>query len=540
MSAQETPRSTSDAGNEGEALASSRGIDAAATSAVVAGPGAHVDAAAAPIAPHSVSPPSRKAARKAAMRQRARERRVRAAAEAAASGSTADGQSSAPSSHEGEARPDLELVHVVPESVVAGGAGSGAVDPNVLRFPDYVCAAFSSVLPTKSSAKRAIKAGRITLNGEAKVETCRRVAAGDTICVSVPRASGVPTASGEDVHVLKMMQRAGLKVVFEDDDCAVIAKPPGFHSLGRSRRTVGNVVKFILRPSSRTDAALAPSPCHRLDARVSGLLLVGKTISATAWLNAELEGRRAHKRYRAVLLGRLDPTVVVASIRPGGSTTATAVSFVDDSDLPPHACEDDDAAPHVDEGATGCRSIRIFAPIDGREAQSILRVVGYTRNVRHEWVTTVDLYPITGRMHQLRMHCAGIGFPMVGDDLYTGLSTTAPLLAGVELRTRGSPPAAAGGGDAPPAAVSSIRGTDTPATGRESSSTPHSQVGQAGSYRGYGLLLQCVAVTFRHPGEGHKQVHVRIAEVPKFAKMRQRSREAFLRKKDREPSADTS
>jgi hypothetical protein len=84
-----------------------------------------------------------------------------------------------------------------------------------------------------------------------------------------------------DAHALSLLLRGGVRVVFEDDCCAVVFKPAGncaaflfcvlicsgFHTLGRSRRTLGFVLPFLLRPSSLPDV-VSPSPAHRLDARV--------------------------------------------------------------------------------------------------------------------------------------------------------------------------------------------------------------------------------------------------------------------------------
>jgi len=82
------------------------------------------------------------------------------------------------------------------------------------------------------------------------------------------------------------------------------------------------------------------------------------------------ERREIHKRYRAVVLGYLDG-----------------------------------------EG-------EIDAPLEGRVALSRWRAISQTRSLRTDWLTTLDLFPVTGRTHQLRQHITALGHPILGDDLY--------------------------------------------------------------------------------------------------------------------------
>ena len=73
-------------------------------------------------------------------------------------------------------------------------------------------------------------------------------------------------------------------------------------------------------------------------------------------------------------------------------------------------------------------------PIEGREAHTRFEVVGHNRALKSAWQTTVDLWPITGRTHQLRIHLSQLGHPILGDALYA--LPDSPVLKGKGLFLR--------------------------------------------------------------------------------------------------------
>ena len=123
-----------------------------------------------------------------------------------------------------------------------------------------------------------------------------------------------------------------------------------------------------------------PQELHRLDAETGGLLICAKTQAAAQALSRAFADRTLQKRYRALVRGAL----------------------------------------------AGCG--RVTAPLSGKACVTEWRVAAQTRSQRCDVVTTVDLWPRTGRTHQLRKHMAMIGHPILGDVAYWRL----PQLAGAD------------------------------------------------------------------------------------------------------------
>lgn len=211
--------------------------------------------------------------------------------------------------------------------------------------------------PTRAGARKACERGEVAVNGWLS-ESSRWVLAGDEV------------VAFESTHGRAPPLELRLVVAYEDAWMAVIRKPPGFPTSGAHAVTIERALPANLAPSDAPDALLAPRCVHRLDAQTSGALVVAKTRSAHAALGRAFEERRVEKRYRALVVGRLD-----------GEGT-------------------------IDE------------PLDGRPATSGYAARAHTPALEVEWVTTVDLYPRTGRTHQLRRHLAHLGHPVLGDAVY--------------------------------------------------------------------------------------------------------------------------
>jgi 23S rRNA pseudouridine1911/1915/1917 synthase len=174
-----------------------------------------------------------------------------------------------------------------------------------------------------------------------------------------------------------------LRIVYEDQDLLVVDKPAGLTvhpAPGHRSHTLVNALLAHCRDLSGVGGVLRPGIVHRLDRDTSGLLLVAKNDRAHAGLSKQLKERTVEKRYLALVRGRLEQ-------REG-----------------------------VIEGAIGRdpRNRKRMAIVEGgRPARTAYRVREHL-----EGMTLVEVAPSTGRTHQIRVHFAAAGHPIVGDALY--------------------------------------------------------------------------------------------------------------------------
>jgi 23S rRNA pseudouridine1911/1915/1917 synthase len=223
---------------------------------------------------------------------------------------------------------------------------------------DRYCFEKLAEFSSKKQVRKALKRGELLLNGEI-VETSRFVRMDDEI-----------RFLGENLPQPKEPYRMDLNVPFEDDVMAIVEKPAGIVVSGNRFRTLQNTLPGNLKESGQIDKMPFPRPVHRLDAPTSGLVIVAKTRSAMAKLGQLFETRQIKKSYVAIVIGRLE-----------GSGT-------------------------------------VELEIEGRQAVSHWSATSHTRCLRSEWLTTVELSPVTGRTHQLRVHMAHLGHPILGDGIY--------------------------------------------------------------------------------------------------------------------------
>jgi tRNA pseudouridine65 synthase/23S rRNA pseudouridine1911/1915/1917 synthase len=215
-----------------------------------------------------------------------------------------------------------------------------------------------SEIPSRKGVKKAISKGELQLNGE-KVEGGRWLKNGDV--VTFVDLELTPPKS----YHLK------LDIIFEDQDLALIFKPAGINVSGNQFKTIQNALLYNITPSKNKDALNWPLPVHRLDNQTSGLLIVAKSKIARVKLGQAFENKvDISKTYQAVVIGKIA---------------------------------------EVGE---------IMTDVDGKQSLSTYKRLKIVQSLKNEFLSLVELSPKTGRTHQLRIHCASIGFPILGDKLY--------------------------------------------------------------------------------------------------------------------------
>jgi 23S rRNA pseudouridine1911/1915/1917 synthase len=244
-------------------------------------------------------------------------------------------------------------------------------------------------LPELSRARiqSLIEGGQVLLEGR-PARASARLRPGQTISIHVPPP--VPaTPEPEDIP---------LDVVFEDAQLLVLNKPAGLvvhPGAGQPRGTLVNALLRHVRDLSGVGGVLRPGIVHRLDKGTSGLLVVAKDDETHRALARQFAGRSVEKEYEALVLG-------IPAPRAG--TIATPIG-----------------RDPVHRRKMSIRTTR------GREARSDYRVVA-----TFDGASRLRVRIHTGRTHQIRVHLASIGHPVVGDGTYGG--TRAPSSRRAEAR----------------------------------------------------------------------------------------------------------
>ena len=183
-------------------------------------------------------------------------------------------------------------------------------------------------------------------------------------------------------------------IIFEDESILVLDKPSGWITNDASTTTTQPVIQTWLRENLKYllvgDRDRRDGIVHRLDKETSGLLVVAKTIPAFENLQSQFKERKVAKTYIALAHGEVIPKE--------GNIEASV-------------------------GRLPWRRQRFGVLPGGREAVTNYKVLK-TLSKDNEKFSLVELYPKTGRTHQIRIHLKFIGHPIVGDNFYAGRKTS--------------------------------------------------------------------------------------------------------------------
>ena len=230
-----------------------------------------------------------------------------------------------------------------------------------LRLNTY-CETNVDYFESRKSVKKAISKGAVLLNDQVQ-------------------HGGTWLKQGDIITILDLEDtppktyNLHIDVIYEDDHIAIVNKPPGLKVSGNQFKTLVNALSFNLKSSGQFNALPWPLPVHRLDSQTSGLMIIAKTKTSRIKLGDMFESHLIHKTYHAIAMGRLKEQV-------------KKVSYFD-------------------------------KPINDKPSKSKFQVISETRSLKNEWLTFIKLNPETGRTHQLRIHLANAGTPILGDQLYS-------------------------------------------------------------------------------------------------------------------------
>jgi RluA family pseudouridine synthase len=187
-----------------------------------------------------------------------------------------------------------------------------------------------------------------------------------------------------------------LQILFEDDDLIAIDKPPGLPSQGTVDPKRPHVISVLQQQFPKKEFFLH----HRLDKDTSGVLLLGKTKRANAPLTDIFREHKIEKTYCALSLRKNNPTEL-----------ETESKLLVENHLAPV------------RGAGKQLMRMVVVKKGGWAAETHFRVLKKSATYY-----LFEAQPITGRTHQIRVHLAGLKFPIAGDFLYGGKSSEVPRL----------------------------------------------------------------------------------------------------------------
>ena len=244
---------------------------------------------------------------------------------------------------------------------------------------------------TRSQATRLIESGEIAVNGRA-VSKSYKLAGGEDIAVTLP----------EPEPVEAVPQDIPLDVVYEDADVIVVNKPSGMVVHPAPGHPDGTLVNALLYHCAGTlsgiGGALRPGIVHRIDRDTSGLIIAAKNDAAHQYLSAQLADHTLARTYECIVVGKL---------REDRGTV--------DAPIARHPTD----------------RKRMAVVAGGREAVTHWEVIA-----RYPGYTHVRCRLETGRTHQIRVHMAYIGHPILGDTVY-GAKKEVPGLTGQCLHAVG-------------------------------------------------------------------------------------------------------
>lgn len=230
---------------------------------------------------------------------------------------------------------------------------------------------------SRTQVQNLIKVGRVMVNGRS-VKASHKLEGGEQIAIDVPPVIDSDKLIPEEIP---------LDIRYEDDDIIVINKPAGMvthPSLSHETGTLANAVLGYCPDVLGVGGEKRPGIVHRLDKYTSGVIVVAKNDQALWYLQAQFKERTVKKVYMALVVGQMQPPEAIIDAPIGRHPNHRKKMWV----------------------------------ITGRSIPSRPSQTEYHTHTSYDNYTLLECHPRTGRKHQIRVHLAYVGYPIVGDHIY--------------------------------------------------------------------------------------------------------------------------